>query len=309
MDKNLKKGFYFAFITALISGLAIFFSSLATKVIRDPFVLTTSRNVVVALVLGAIILTVKNRQALKKISKKDWLYLVLVGIIGGSIPFLLFFKGLSMSSPLIGGFIHKTLFIWVSFLAVIFLREKIGKIQWVALAVLLGGNFLLGAFNNFKFGKPELLILVATLFWAVEYIIAKKILIRVSPQIVAWGRMFFGAVALVFYLIFTQKISALFELNLTQIFWVVFGALLLLGYVSFWYRALKLCPASVVTCILVLGSPISTLLTGLFISHKYSFEQILGIIIISLGLVVFLVFNPKKETKQAKLLNLVNYGS
>lgn len=302
MDRDYKKGISFAFVTAIISGFAIFFSSFAVKVIRDPFVLTTSRNVIVALILSAIILTIKNRQTLKNISKKDWFYLTLVGIIGGSIPFLLFFKGLSMSSPMLGGFIHKTLFVWVSFLAVIFLREKLGKIQWLALAILLGGNFLLGAFSNFKFGMAELLIFIATLFWAVEYIIAKKVLTRIDSQIVAWARMFFGAIVLLFYLAFTQKLGVFLTFNLRQIFWIIFGALLLFGYVSFWYRALKLCPASVVTCILVLGSPISTLLSSLFISHKYSFEQILGIVIVCLGLLTFLIFNPKKWPAQPKLV-------
>ncbi|MDP1629342.1 MAG: DMT family transporter, partial [bacterium] len=154
MDKILKNGILFAFLTAIISGFAIFFSGFAVKIIKDPFVLTSSRNIIAAFILCALLSGFKNRQALKALSRRDWLNLVLIGIVGGSIPFLLFFKGLSMSSPLIGGFIHKTIFIWVSLLAVIFLREKIGKVQWLALGILLLGNYLLGAFQFFKFGLP-----------------------------------------------------------------------------------------------------------------------------------------------------------
>lgn len=300
MNNSFKKGIYFAFITAVISGFAIFFSGFAVKVVKDPYVLTASRNIIAAMILCAIMIFAKNRRAVLSVSKTDWLYLLLIGIVGGSIPFLLFFKGLSMSSPLVGGFIHKTMFVWVSFLAVMFLGEKIGKVQWAALAVLLAGNYLLGAFNVFKFGGAELMILAATLFWAVEYIIAKKVLGRLDSQVVAWARMFFGAIVLVIFIGFTGRAGSLLTFNSNQVFWVIFGALLLFGYVSFWYRALKLAPASLVTSILVVSSPISTFLTGLFINHSYSSNQIWGFVAICAGIIGFLRFKPRIK-KQPEL--------
>ena len=42
--------------------------------------------------------------------------------------------------------------------------------------------------------------------------------------------------------------------------WVLFTAALLLGYVLTWYVGLKQVPVTVATCILLLGSPITTLL-------------------------------------------------
>jgi len=62
----------------------------------------------------------------------------LIAIVGGSLPFLLFFTGLSLASAPSAAFIHKTLFIWVAFLAVPFLGERLGWAQICALGVLLG---------------------------------------------------------------------------------------------------------------------------------------------------------------------------
>ena len=173
---NYHKGVYLALLTALISGSAIFFSSFAVKVLKDPFVFTTLKNVIVALILCSFFILYKKWGELKLIKAKEWIYLILIGIIGGGVSFLLFFKGLSMTSAITGGFIHKTLFVWVSILAVIFLKEKLGKIQWIALGVLVLGNFLLGAFNSFRIGAGEIMVLLATILWAVEYILAKKVL-------------------------------------------------------------------------------------------------------------------------------------
>ena len=50
----------------------------------------------------------------------------MIGVIGGSVPFILFFNGLAMASAPSAAFIHKTLFVWVVLLAVPFLGERLG---------------------------------------------------------------------------------------------------------------------------------------------------------------------------------------
>ena len=145
-----QKALLLVFGTAIISGCSVFFNSFATKVITNPSVLTTAKNILVALVLSLFILTPFVFKKLKLLQRNDWLKLVLIGLIGGSIPFLMFFKGLSLTSAVNAGFIHKTLFIWVTLLAIPFLKEKLSKVQWFALAVLLLGNYFLVKPGNFR---------------------------------------------------------------------------------------------------------------------------------------------------------------
>ncbi|MBU1131675.1 DMT family transporter [Patescibacteria group bacterium] len=288
-----KKGVYFALSTALISGFAVFLNKFALSEFANSNIFTTEKNIVVALIFCALILTPKAIKTLKTLTRKDWLQLFLIGIIGGSVPFLLFFKGLSMASSSGAAFIHKTLFIWIAILAVPFLKEKLSKIQLAALGVLLLGNILLGGIKSFSVGQAELLIFLATILWAIEFVLAKKLLFRLDTKIISWARMFFGAIILIAYLVFTQQANLLFDFSYSQVSWIAIASALLFLYVFTWYGALKILPATIVSGILVIASPITTLLNNIFILHKYSADQILGSLIICLSIFLFVYSNLK----------------
>lgn len=289
MNKT-KKSLYLVLCTAVISGFAVFISKFAVKAIGNPHVFTTGKNLLVGLILTALVLTPFILPRLKKIKLNDWLKLVLIGIIGGSVPFLLFFKAVSLTSSSINtALIHKTLFIWVSLLAVWLLKEKIGKLQYLALGLLFIGNFALLGFKFITFGYAEMLALIATLMWAVEFIIAKKVLKNIDFEIVAWARMFFGSIILLVFVTYIGKIGDLITLNLSQWAWVGFTSLLLLGYVLTWYKALKYLPANVVTSILVLASPLTTILNNIFVTKQWKYEQLLGsgLILLAGGIIIY----------------------
>ncbi|MBT7497296.1 DMT family transporter [Candidatus Woesearchaeota archaeon] len=279
------KALYLALGTALISSVSIFINKFAVTAIGNPYVLTTSKNIIVALLLTLLVLTPLVWKKLKTLPKNDWLKLVVVGLIGGSIPFLLFFKGLSLSTSVNAGFIHKTLFIWVTLLAIPFLKEKLSKIQWLALGVLLVGNyFLIGI--KWSFAQADILIFAATLFWAVEFVIAKHFLKTIDPKIIAWGRMFFGAIFLLGYMLYTGQAATLLTLGASQWGFISLVAIFLLGYVLTWYHALAKLPVTVVASVLVIASPITTGLNSIFITHKYSLNQLIGSLIILASIVM-----------------------
>jgi len=305
MFKNLstwQKGVYLAFLTALISGGANFFNKLSMSVVgKSAYQYTTLKNVVVALVLLLIVISPKMLTKLRQLTKKDWRNLILIGIIGGSFPFLLFFKGLSMTSAVNASFVHKTLFIWVAIIAVPFLKEKLSKLQMGALGLLLIGNFIFNGFKGFTFGYAETIILIATIMWAVENVIAKITLKNVDAIVLAWARMFFGAVVLVGYLALSNQLTGIMTFNFSQISWVFLVSLFLLGYVITWYSALKRAPTTVVTSILVLASPITTFLNCAFISHQLSSQKIWGFVIIIFAIILFLKLRVKIKFQQGEL--------
>ena len=296
MINNYQKiGLYLAFATTLISGVSVFLNKFATAAIKNSAVFTSAKNLLVALVLSLIVLSPSIFKKLKNLTKQDWGKLILIGLIGGSIPFLLFFKGLSLSSSATAAFLHKSLFLWVALLAIPFLKEKLSKLQLSALLILVVGNFLLVGPKFFSFQVADLLIFGAALLWSAEYIIAKKILSTIDSKIVAWARMFFGSVFLVLYLLLIGQASLLLALNGTQWSFIALSALLLLGYVLTWYEALKRLPASVVTSILVLASPITTILNSLFVTHTVPDNLWLPSALIIAGLLL-LIRRPQHAT-------------
>lgn len=276
----MNKGTYLAFATAIISGFAVFFNKFVIGFWQNSSVYATAKNLIVALFLISVILLLKKLPELKRLTKKQWIQLVIIGLIGGSVPFLLFFKALTITSAVNAAFLHKTLFIWVALIAVPLLKEKINALQFIALGILFSGVYLFLLPNKFSMGYGETLAFIATLLWAIENVFAKIILKNISSLAVAWGRMFFGSIFLLSFLLATGNIGGLFMIDTTGIGLLFLTGLLLFGYVITWYSALKHAPATVVSSILVLALPITALLDNRVLIMP-TILIILGVLLVS----------------------------
>lgn len=292
MNKKIKIGITLALSTAIISGFSNFIAKVSVTALKDATLFTFLKNSIVAVLLIGLVLSLGKIKELKALNKRSWIKLLAIGVIGGSLPFILFFTGLSMTSALTASFIHKTLFVWVAILAIWFLKEKVTKLQIGALVLLLGGTLLLGGFQNFHFGKGEIMILAATLLWAVENIIAKKVLAEVSSLTLASARMVFGSVILLAVVAWQGKIGLMTSLSPKQWLWTLIPAVLLFGYVLTWYTALKHAPATVVASFLVPATFITTLLSTIFLKTPLTSLNNLSGILFAVA-AVLLVINYK----------------
>lgn len=296
MKKNsqLKKGIIFALTTALISGIAIFYSKLAVIKI-PPLVLTTSRNLYVAILFILYFFITKKLALLKKLTKKQLGFLFLIGLIGGSIPFYLFFSGLKMIGAQNANLVHKTLFIWVTFLAVLFLKEKINFAYLLSFFLIFLANFYFSGIK-FNFNQGELLVFLATLFWSIENILAKKILKEVESEVVALFRMGVGSFFLLITIFFTRQANNFLQFNPQKLLVIVIGGSLLFSYVYFWYKALKLIPASLATLILSFSTVVGSFLSGTFTHIKLLPNEIFSSSLIILANFILSInfFLPRK---------------
>jgi drug/metabolite transporter (DMT)-like permease len=280
---TVRWGVLLALVTAAISGVSIFVNGLAVKQVPDPALYTTLKNGVAAVLLIAVAAASVRPASVRAIPRRSWGWLLLIGGIGGSIPFVLFFTGLAEASAPSAAFIHKTLFIWVALLAVPFLRERLGLAQLGALAVLLLGQTLILTPAGVTWGTGETLIALATLLWAVETIIARRVLATVPSAIVAAARLGFGMVILVGYLAATGGLSGIAALQPLQWAWILLTGLFLGGYVTTWFAALQRAPASLVTAILVLGAPVTVGVQALQAGHAPALPVLAGQVMILLG--------------------------
>lgn len=287
---NLKKGVLFAFITSVISGLAIFYAKISL-IKLPPLILTTTRNSYVGLLFVLYFLIFKQFNQLKKLQKKDWIYLFLIGLIGGSLPFYLFFSGLQMTNPLVGNLIHKTLFVWVTVMGYFFLKERFNLSYLISFVLIFIANFIIGDLK-ISFGKGELIIFLATLLWSVESIIAKKVLKSVSSEMVGLFRMGGGGATLLFISLITGKGKVFLAINPNYFIYILTGGSILFLYVYFWYKALKYAPAGLVTLILTFSVVVGNILNGAFAGVNLTMLDIYKSIIIatSVGLVLFSLF-------------------
>lgn len=299
LSKRLGKGALgaatvLALTTALISGTNTFFAKVGIKAMNDPIAFTTLKNVIVAALLVGLIIALKKHKEIVGLSRKTWLKLFAIGIVGGCLPFAMFFIGLSKTNAVNAAFIHKTLFIWVALLAIPLLKEKVTSIQWGGILAIFGANLIIGGFKGFSYDVGELLIVGATLLWAAENIIAKVTLKDVSVLTVASARMVIGSVGLAAIVALSGGFSGAFTaISAAAWGWTLLTSVLLLGYVLTWYSALKLAPATYVATLLVPATLVTNILSAIFVTHSFNAQLFGGTVLFVIGTAIFVGFAEK----------------
>lgn len=294
---NLKKGILLAFLTSSISGIAIFYSKIAVAKI-PPLILTTSRNLYVGFLFFPLLFIFQKRfKEIRRLRRNQLILLILVGIIGGALPFYLFFSGLSLTTPQTANLIHKTLFIWVTILAVIFLKEKLNLNYLIVFILVFLGNFYFTKLPS-RFGRGELMVFLATILWSIENILAKKVLKNVSSEVVGLFRMGIGSLLLFFSTIISGKAHLFLTYDLNKLTIVFIGGTILFFYVYFWYKALKYAPASLVTLVLSFSVVVGNILNGSFAGVKVLPKDIYSsmLIFFAISLLFYQIFFKKRPS-------------
>jgi drug/metabolite transporter (DMT)-like permease len=295
-----RTGLLLALATAGISGAAVFLNSYGVKAFGDATTYTTAKNVIAALVLLALIGAMSARgqgAVLTRPSRRgQWWGLAVVGIFGGAIAFALFFEGLALSSAVDAAFLQKTLLVWVAVLAVPLLGERLGALQVAAIALLMLGQVGLAGGTTTIFGRGQLMVLGATLLWAAEVIIAKRLLTDLSSWTVGLTRMGVGSVVLVAWTLIRGDAGALLTMTGNQWKWVLVTGVILAAYVSTWFAALSRAPAVDVTAVLVVAAVITAGLASA-VNGKPLVPQLGWVALLLVG--TFLVAGPGWRSRDA----------
>ena len=263
-------GILLALATAAISGVAVFVNGYAVKHFGDATAYTTTKNGVAAVFLLLLALPVLRRPPVERPfsrprTRRHWLGLVAVGVVGGSIAFVLFFEGLARASSTEAAFIHKTLVIWVALLAVPLLGERLSWAHWAAIALLLAGQaVLVGDAGTVTLGAGEVMIFGATLLWSVEVVLVKSLLSELAAPTLAAARLGLGLLVLLGFVIVSDRWGEIAGYGAEQWAWALLTGLILAGYVATWYAALARAQAVDVTAVLVLAAVVTALLNAGF---------------------------------------------
>ncbi len=108
-----RAGILLAFTTACISGVSIWVNGHAVTHFTDATVYTTAKDAIAGVLLIVFAVarpTMYTAPLAAPISSRTrWLGLAVVAVIGGSVPFVLFFEGLARAEATQASFIQKTL--------------------------------------------------------------------------------------------------------------------------------------------------------------------------------------------------------
>jgi len=296
-------GTILAIIAALISGVSIMANKLFI-VDMEPVVFTAVR----ALFIGIIFFMLLSysswgrNKVVKKNKAKDrakvkanapkkipWKYYLAIGIIGGAFAFLLFFSGLKLTTGGRAAFLQKTMPLYITVLALVFLKEKISRKQLGAMLLMFLGMIAIyyatispaELWANPSMG--DLMVIGAAFLWAVEAIIAKRVMVKgESNLMVSFARMFIGAIVLFAFLAAFGNAESL-NLTAQQITNLSISTALLFGYVFFWYYSMKLINVSKASALLLIAPVISMALGVMFLSEPVAALQLIGSAMILIG--------------------------
>ncbi len=263
-------GLGLAFVTACISGVAIFVNAHFVRQVGDATVYTTAKNGVAALVLLAALGLTTLRRGMRVAehtpARRHLPALMAIGVIGGSVPFVLFFEGLARAdSAAHAGFIHKTLVVWVVLLAVPWLRERFTLWHLAAIVLLLAGQVLLvDHLALLRLGTGERMVLLATLLWAIEFVLAKRLLASLGSLAVGTARLGIGIGILGVWVLATGRGGLLATLTAQQWTWAIITGFILAAFVASWYAALARAQAIDVTAVLVFGQVVTAVLSAAY---------------------------------------------
>lgn len=275
--------------TAVISGISIPLNGVALGLVgTSSSVFTGLKNLLVGMVFVALLLATREVRTLRTLPRRDWLRLLGIGLLGGSVPFLLFFQALAwLGAAEVGGalasFFHKTMFLFVAVLAVVFLRERLEKWLLIAAVLLLAGTFIVLTPSLRGPALPYGLVLLATALWAGEITLSKSTLRRLGANVVVSARMGFGALFILVYLVATGQVGQMVGLGGLQWQWILATAGLLVAYQTTFYHGLKHVDATSATSILVLGAALSVAVTLPLGGAAPTPLQVTGMLLILLG--------------------------
>jgi len=289
-NRTLGTGIGLVLLTVVISGVSNFVNFRAVQGTNVDAWLAV-RNAIVVLLLVPLALLV-GRGTRRPRTRSEWGQLVAVGLVGGAIPFLLYFHGFQLAASEGGAASaslgYRSLFLIATVLGVLVLRERVPRRFLLASGLLMIGNVLLLAFTGPIWTDGTGYVMLATALWAGEYAMSKRLLRDLPASTVTLGRMGFGAAFLLAYLGLSGQASSIAGFSGTDWMSLCFSALLLFVFVSTWYAGLRTVDLSLASSLLVLAFPITWVLGVLTAKTAFTVEQGVGAAIVAAGAALLL---------------------
>jgi drug/metabolite transporter (DMT)-like permease len=297
IDPNL--GYVFAVLNALVSGIAIYVNSQGVKLFSDSTLYTTLKNTVagVALLLPVLFFA-RCRAELRHLGARQWGWLLLLALIGGSVPYILFFRGLQLTTPVTSSLLNHAQFLLVAVLALLALGERVGPLVWAALAVLFVGTSLGANLHTLRWNEGALLIALSTLFFAAGVVLSKRLLRALSTETVMAAKMSLGSVFLLVYVAATGRLGAVGTLSSAQWGFVLVTGLILLAFTVTAFVALRHITATAATAIPA-ASPLITTALVAFGSGALALRPIdtVGLLVMLVAAVAIVVAGRRREVR------------
>jgi len=298
---NPRLGYTLAALNMVISGVAIYVNSLGVRMFSDSTLYTALKNSVVGIaLLVPLVLSGRSRADWRRLGARDLLLLVVVALVGGSVSYALYFRGLQLTTPVTASLVDHTQFLLVALFAALFIGERFGPAVWIALAALFAGITLGIGAGTVRLDAGMPFVAAATLLFAADFVLMKYLLRTVSALTVMTFKMTLGSLLLFLFVAAEGKAAGIGELSLLQLGFAGITGLILLAFSVTSVLGLRHASATATTAIPA-GSPIIT--TGLVVVSRHveiSPWRWLGLSLALLAVLAVFILGRRQEQGTAR---------
>ncbi|MCF8429628.1 MAG: DMT family transporter [Bacteroidia bacterium] len=290
-------------IVTIIYGATFSIAKQVMPIYIKPFAFILLR-VSVASVL--IILFHKSFIKEKITDKKDYLKLLVCAIFGVAANMMLFFKGLSITTPINASVLMMNTPIFVIVIAMIWHKEKLSfqKLLGVLLASL-GAIMLVGG-RKFQFDSEsvlgDMMVAANAIIYAFYLVYAKQLIHKYHPLTVTLYSFLFGTLLVLPF--GAYEFSLIEWYTFTPKIWLFVGFITIgstfLTYVLNAY-ALRHASSSLVGSYIYLQPVCATLIAITFATDELNFEKLIFMVIVFIG--VYLASIKKAKTQEVIMVN------
>lgn len=179
----------------------------------DPLWVVWTDHIIAALVLGLFV-AIKYGKEATALSTKAWVSALFAGAGGSAIATLCFTASFKYVNPSVSILIQKSQPVIVTFLAILFLRER-PKRKFFIWSLVAIAAVLVISFPNLDFGFLKgieltthvgaLYAIIASVIWAVTTVVGKILTHETPPPLATFWRYVFGAITLTIFTLFQTE--------------------------------------------------------------------------------------------------------
>jgi drug/metabolite transporter (DMT)-like permease len=274
-------GYTSAIIGALLFGSV---STVAKPIVSyvNPLFLSCLVYLISGVAISPVVKRVKY-----SVRRKDYLLLLITSVSGAAIAPAMFFFGLKLTTAIDSSLLSNGEIIFSILLALTLFGEKLNRIGYIAMALVLIGVIIVTTNLQFdssllKINAGNLLIIGATLFWGLDNNISRILSHRIDIRKIIQLKSFIGGIIL---LALSVLLGIPLSINLMEIPYI-----LLLGIVGFaaslyfFLQGLRRIGTTNTLLIFSLSSVFGIVLAAIFLHERITIFQIIAVGIMLSGI-------------------------
>jgi len=289
--RSERLGYVFAILASVMFGsVSVLAKPLVSSV--DPILLAS-----LVYIISAITLSPFARKQKQKFARRDLLLILSIAVCGAVIAPSLYFVGLTHASASDAALIANGEVFFSVLLAVMFFRERLRLVGWVAILLVLAGMIIITTnlnFANFTLQQihyKDMLLILSMLFWGLDNNLSRYLAQKMNVANIVQIKSAIGGIMLfvIALLVFQVDINV----GVDQIIPIlVLGSIGFAASLYFFLHGLKRIGTVRTITIFSMSSVFGLVAAAIFLAEQISWYQIVAAGIMILG--IYLV--SRKET-------------